>query len=87
MRRPFTTRSPARGGRGRGWLRGKSDSRHAAPRRRLLSHGRLRVIAAGKENLGQAAYRVSLAERIARFRQEVDLTHRLLEGPPVEAFE
>jgi len=45
------------------------------------------VIAAGKENLGQAAYRVSLAERIARFRQEVDLTHRLLGGPPVEAFE
>jgi ribulose-5-phosphate 4-epimerase/fuculose-1-phosphate aldolase len=45
------------------------------------------VIAAGEENLGQAAYRISLAERIARFRQEVDLNHRLLGGPPVEAFE
>lgn len=45
------------------------------------------VIAVGEENLGQAAYRVSLAERIARFRQEVDLNHRLFGGPPVEAFE
>jgi L-fuculose-phosphate aldolase len=45
------------------------------------------VIAAGEEGLGQAAYRVSLAERIARFRQEVDLNHRLLGGPAVAAFE
>jgi L-fuculose-phosphate aldolase len=45
------------------------------------------VIAVGEKNLGQAAYRVSLVERSARFRQEVDLTHRLLGGPPVEAFE
>jgi ribulose-5-phosphate 4-epimerase/fuculose-1-phosphate aldolase len=45
------------------------------------------VIAAGEEGLGQAAYRVSLAERMARFRQEVDLNHRLLGGPAVAAFE
>jgi ribulose-5-phosphate 4-epimerase/fuculose-1-phosphate aldolase len=45
------------------------------------------VIAAGEENLGQAAYRVSLAERIARFRLEVDLNHGLLGGPPTAAFE
>jgi len=44
------------------------------------------VIAAG-ENLDQAAYRVSLAERIARFRHEVGLNHRILGGPPVSAFE
>lgn len=45
------------------------------------------VIAAGEENLGQAAYRVSLAERIARFRHEVDINHRLIGGPPASAFE
>lgn len=45
------------------------------------------VIAAGEESLGQAAYRVSLAERIARFRQEVDLNYRLCEGPAVPSFE
>jgi L-fuculose-phosphate aldolase len=45
------------------------------------------VIAAGEDNLGQAAYRVSLAERIARFRHEVDLNHGLLGGPPTAAFE
>jgi len=45
------------------------------------------VIAAGEEHLGQAAYRVSLAERIARFRHEVELNHRLLAGPPAAAFE
>lgn len=44
------------------------------------------VIAAGEENLGQAAYRVSLAERIARFRHEVDINHRLFGGPPAAAF-
>jgi ribulose-5-phosphate 4-epimerase/fuculose-1-phosphate aldolase len=45
------------------------------------------VIAAGERSLAQAAYRVSLAERAARFRQEVDLHHRLLGGPPLAAFE
>jgi ribulose-5-phosphate 4-epimerase/fuculose-1-phosphate aldolase len=45
------------------------------------------VIAAGEHSLAQAAYRVSLAERAARFRLEVDLNHRLLAGPPVAAFE
>jgi ribulose-5-phosphate 4-epimerase/fuculose-1-phosphate aldolase len=45
------------------------------------------VIAAGEENLAQAAYRVSLAERIARFRQEADLNHRLLGGPALTALE
>ncbi len=45
------------------------------------------VIAAGEERLGQAAYRVSLAERVARFRLEVALNHRLLGGPAVAAFE
>jgi ribulose-5-phosphate 4-epimerase/fuculose-1-phosphate aldolase len=45
------------------------------------------VIAAGEKNLGQAAYRVSLAERIARIRQEVDINHRLLGGPAVGAFQ
>jgi L-fuculose-phosphate aldolase len=45
------------------------------------------TIAAGEERLGQAAYRVSLAERIARFRLEVNLNHRLLGGPAVVVFE
>ncbi len=45
------------------------------------------VIAAGEDNFGQAAYRVSLAERIARFRHEVDLNHGLLGGPPTAACE
>jgi hypothetical protein len=45
------------------------------------------VIAAGEENLAQAAYRVSLAERIARFRQEADLNQRLLGGPALTALE
>jgi L-fuculose-phosphate aldolase len=45
------------------------------------------VIAAGEHSLAQAAYRLSLAERVARFRLEVDINHRLLGGPPVTAFE
>jgi ribulose-5-phosphate 4-epimerase/fuculose-1-phosphate aldolase len=45
------------------------------------------VIAAAEDTLAQAAYRVSLAERIARFRQEVDLNHRLLGGPTVSELE
>jgi ribulose-5-phosphate 4-epimerase/fuculose-1-phosphate aldolase len=45
------------------------------------------VVSAGEEHLGQAAYRLSLAERIARFRQEVDLNHRLFGAPPLAAFE
>lgn len=45
------------------------------------------VVSAGEEHLGQAAYRLSLAERIARFRLEVDLNHRLFGTPPLAAFE
>jgi hypothetical protein len=45
------------------------------------------VIAVGEERLGQAAYRVSLAERMARFRLEVAFNHHLLGTPPPAAFE
>lgn len=45
------------------------------------------VVSAGEDHLGQAAYRLSLAERIARFRLEVDLNHRLFGTPPLAAFE
>lgn len=45
------------------------------------------VIAAGEERLDQAAYRVSLAERMARFRLEVAFNHHLLGTPPPAAFE
>jgi ribulose-5-phosphate 4-epimerase/fuculose-1-phosphate aldolase len=45
------------------------------------------VISAGETSLAQAAHHASSAERIARFRQEVDLNHRLFGGPPIEAFE
>jgi ribulose-5-phosphate 4-epimerase/fuculose-1-phosphate aldolase len=45
------------------------------------------VIAGGEKSLEQAAYRVSLAERLARFRMEVDLHHRLFGGPAVAEFE
>ncbi len=45
------------------------------------------VVSAGEEHLGQAAYRASLAERIARFRLEVDLNHRMLGTPPLAVFE
>jgi hypothetical protein len=45
------------------------------------------VVSAGEEHLGQAAYRLSLAERIARFRLEVDLNHRLFGTPPPAEFE
>lgn len=44
------------------------------------------VIAAGA-SLAQAIYRLSLTERIAHFRQEVHLNHRLLGGAPVSDFE
>lgn len=45
------------------------------------------VICAGEASLAQAAHHASSAERIARFRQEADLNHRLFGGPPIEAFE
>jgi ribulose-5-phosphate 4-epimerase/fuculose-1-phosphate aldolase len=45
------------------------------------------VIAAGESGLAQALYRLSLAERIARFKQEVHLHHRLLGGAPAAEFE
>lgn len=44
------------------------------------------VLAAGAQSLGQAAYGVALAERVARFRLEVDLNHRVFGGPPLTAF-
>jgi ribulose-5-phosphate 4-epimerase/fuculose-1-phosphate aldolase len=45
------------------------------------------LISAAETSLAQAAHHVSSAERIARFRQEVDLNHRLFGGPPIDAFE
>lgn len=45
------------------------------------------TVAAGAKSLGQAAYGVALAERVARFRLEVDLNHRVFGGPPPAAFE
>lgn len=44
------------------------------------------VIAAG-DRLDQAVYRLCLAERIAYFRQEAHINHRLLGGAPVAEFE
>ncbi len=45
------------------------------------------VVAVGAQGLGQAAYWVALAERVARFRLEVDLNHRVFGGPALAAFE
>ncbi len=45
------------------------------------------VISAGEKTLEQCAHNVSSVERIAQFRQEVDLNHRLLGGPTVESYE
>ncbi len=45
------------------------------------------VVAAAEEGLAQALYRLSLAERIAHFRQEVHLNHRLSGGAPAADFE
>lgn len=45
------------------------------------------VIAAGETGIAQAFYRLSLAERIARFRQEAHLNHILLGGAAPAEFE
>ena len=45
------------------------------------------VISTGEKTLEQCAHNASSAERIARFRQEVDINHRLLGGPPVSSYE
>lgn len=45
------------------------------------------VIATGDTTLEQTAHNISSAERIAKFRTEVYLNRKLLNGPAVEAFE
>lgn len=45
------------------------------------------VISTGQTTLEQAAHNASSAERIARFRNEVFLNSRLIDGPQVEIFE
>ncbi len=45
------------------------------------------VVAVGDRGLDQAAYRVSSAERSARFRLEVDFNQKLYGGPAVAEFE
>jgi len=45
------------------------------------------VIAVGDTTLEQAAHNVSSAERIGRFRMEVFVNEKLLNGPPLTSFE
>ena len=45
------------------------------------------VVSVGDTTLEQAAHNVASAERIGRFRLEVFLNERLLEGPPLKSFE
>ncbi len=45
------------------------------------------VISTGQTTLEQAAHNASSAERIARFRNEVYINNRLIDGPEVEFFE
>ena len=45
------------------------------------------VISTGQTTLEQAAHNASSAERIARFRNEVFLNSRLIDGPEVDIFE
>ena len=45
------------------------------------------VISTGQTTLEQAAHNASSAERIARFRNEVFINSKLINGPPVETFE
>lgn len=45
------------------------------------------VISTGNTTLEQAAHNASSAERIARFRYEVFINHKLSGGPPVKYFE
>jgi len=45
------------------------------------------VVSTGDATLEQAAHNASSAERIARFRQETYINHKLLNGPPPSYFE
>jgi len=45
------------------------------------------VISAGEKTLEQCAHNASSAERIARFRQEVEINNKLLDGPTVQSYE
>jgi hypothetical protein len=45
------------------------------------------VVSTGQTTLEQAAHNASSAERIARFRNEVYLNNKLVDGPEVEFFE
>jgi hypothetical protein len=45
------------------------------------------ALGVGKITLEQAAHHVSSAEFISRYRQSVDLTQKILQGPPVSYFE
>ncbi len=45
------------------------------------------VIATGQTTLEQAAHNASSAERIARFRNEVYINSKMVDGPAVESFE
>ncbi|MBN1154891.1 class II aldolase/adducin family protein [candidate division KSB1 bacterium] len=45
------------------------------------------VISAGEKTLEQCAHNASSAERIAQFRQEVDMNNKVLGGPSLESFE
>jgi hypothetical protein len=47
----------------------------------------LGVVSSGETTLEQAAHNASSAERIGQFRSNVDINHRMLDGPPLEAFE
>lgn len=44
------------------------------------------VISAGEKTLEQCAHNASSAERIAQFRQEVDLNNKLLSAPSLESY-
>jgi hypothetical protein len=45
------------------------------------------VISTGEATLEQAAHNAASAERIARFRSEVFINEKMLDGPAVEIFE
>jgi ribulose-5-phosphate 4-epimerase/fuculose-1-phosphate aldolase len=45
------------------------------------------VVSAGDTTLEQAAHNLASAERIGKFRIEVYINEKLLDGPPLEAFE
>ena len=47
----------------------------------------LGVVSTGETTLEQAAHNASSAERIAQFRSNVDINHKMLGGPSLESFE